>query len=66
MYTVSEEKIREDEESAFISFYLCIRYCCEGPTGRERKIADNSFLSNILGSGGAVSQNRVDPGTRLD
>lgn len=45
MYAASEEKIREDKESAFYPFYLCIRYCCEEPTGRERKIADNSFLS---------------------
>ena len=63
MYTAYEEKIREGKESAFISFYLCIRYCCEEPTERERKIADNSFLPNILRSRRAVSQNRVDRGT---
>jgi len=63
MYTAYEERIREDKDCLHILHYLCIRYCCEEPTGREGRIADNSFLSNTLGSRGAVNKNRVDCGT---
>lgn len=64
MNTEYEKKIREDEESVFICFYLGIRLCCEEPMGRKGKIADNSFFSTTLRSRGAVRQNRADCGTR--